>query len=103
ERRALARELHDEFSQCVTAIRTIGMTIANRAGERAPETRTQALTIVSVAGQLYDMVHGMIRRLRPDPPGRLGLAQALEEAVAGWRARHPDMTFRLSLAQLPAM
>lgn len=98
ERRALARELHDEFSQYATAIRTIGMTIANRAEENAPEIRGQALTVVSIAGQLYDMVRGMIRQLRSSAPHHLGLASALEEAVAGWQARHRDIEFDLKLA-----
>ena len=98
ERRALARELHDEFSQCATAIKTIGMTVANRAGGREPEIRAQALTIVSVAGQLYDMAHGMIRKLRAAAPHRLGLVRALEEAVAGWRTQYRDIRFELTLS-----
>ncbi|HEX7043509.1 MAG TPA: PAS domain S-box protein [Burkholderiales bacterium] len=97
ERRALARELHDELSQYATAIRTIGMTIANRAGEAAPEIRSQALTVVSIGGQLYDMVRGMIRQLRASAPHRLGLARALEDAVGGWQARHRDVRFELKL------
>jgi hypothetical protein len=98
EQRTLARELHDEFSQCVTGIKTIGMTIANRVSEREPETRSQAMTIVSVADQLYDMVHGMIRKLRTSTPHRLGLARALEEAVSNWQGRHEDIKFNLKLA-----
>lgn len=98
ERRTLARELHDELSQYATAIKTIGMTIANRAGENAPEIRSQALTIVSIAGQLYDMVRGMIRQLRSSAPHRLGLTRALEEAVAVWQARHRELHFDLKLA-----
>ena len=98
EQRALARELHDEFSQCVTGIKTIGMTIANRVKEREPEIRSQAMTIVSVADQLYNMVHGMIRKLRASAPHRLGLARALEEAVSNWQGRHRDIQFKLKLS-----
>jgi two-component system sensor histidine kinase UhpB len=97
ERRALARELHDELGQSATAIKTIAMTIANRAGEREPEIHSQAKTIVSVAGQLYDMVHGMIHQLRPSALDHLGLPDALQEAVATWRSRHPDTQFALRL------
>jgi len=97
ERRALARELHDELSQYATAIRTIGMTIANRAGDDAPEIRSQALAVVSIGGQLYDMVRGMIRQLRASAPHRLGLARAIEDAVNGWRARRRDVRFDLKL------
>lgn len=98
ERRALARELHDEVSQCATAIKTIGMTIANRAGEQEVEMRSRALTVVSIAGQLYDLVHGMIRKLRTSAPSRFGLTRAIEDAVAGWQARHDDIRFELELA-----
>ena len=46
ERRNLARELHDELGQCVTAIKTIGAAIANRTAEAAPEIHRSAQTIV---------------------------------------------------------
>ncbi|MBU2098818.1 MAG: HAMP domain-containing protein, partial [Gammaproteobacteria bacterium] len=39
ERRAIARELHDELGQCVTAIKTIGTAIANRDDNSHEETR----------------------------------------------------------------
>lgn len=98
ERRKLARELHDELGQSATAIKTIAVTIANRAGQKEPEIHLQAKTIIAVAGQLYDMVHGMIRQLRPAALDHLGLDDALREAVSTWRARHPQMQFELRLA-----
>jgi glucose-6-phosphate-specific signal transduction histidine kinase len=49
ERRAIARELHDELGQCVTAIKTIGAAIANRTKESSSEIHASAQTIVSVA------------------------------------------------------
>jgi PAS domain S-box-containing protein len=52
ERRSIARELHDELGQCVTAIKTIGTAISNRARETAPDTYENAQTIVSVAAHL---------------------------------------------------
>jgi PAS domain S-box-containing protein len=36
ERRSIARELHDELGQCVTAIKTIGTAIANRTQTASP-------------------------------------------------------------------
>src|SRR5690606_19299824 len=65
ERKAIARELHDELGQCVTAIKTIGTAIANRAGAEQPENRQNAETIVEVASHIYDVVHSIIRQLRP--------------------------------------
>ena len=65
ERRNIARELHDELGQCVTAIKTIGTAISNRNDETSQATRDNAGTIVSVASHIYDVVHGIIRQLRP--------------------------------------
>jgi two-component system sensor histidine kinase UhpB len=98
ERRSLARELHDEMGQCATAIKTIGMTIANRAADRDPATHSQAKTIVGVAGQLYDMVHRIIGQLRPSALDNLGLPEALQDAVDSWRTRYPEVEFHLEMS-----
>jgi len=98
ERRAIARELHDELAQCVTAIKTIGTAIAGRAGEAHPDIRDNATTIVSVAAHIYDIVHGIIRRLRPSGLDDLGLAETLRDAVSGWSRRHPQVRWELSLS-----
>jgi PAS domain S-box-containing protein len=97
ERRAIARELHDELGQCVTAIKTIGTAIANRTGESEPEIQANAKTIVSVASHIYDIVHGMIRQLRPTALDHLGLSEALAEIVATWKARHPEVGCQLQI------
>jgi PAS domain S-box-containing protein len=97
ERRALARELHDELGQCVTAIRTIGSAIAMRAQAAAPEVHANAKTIVEIAGHLYDVVHGIVRELRPPALDNLGLREALEDSLASWRSRHPDIACEVAL------
>ena len=97
ERRALARELHDELAQCVTAIKTIGTAIAGRAGDAKPDIRDNATTIVSVASHIYDIVHGIIRRLRPSGLDDLGLAETLRDAVSAWSAHHPQVRSELQL------
>ena len=98
ERRSIARELHDELGQCVTAIKTIGAVIANRAQSTMPEIYTNAQTIVQVAGHIYDVVHGMIRQLRPSALDNLGLQEALEDWVGTWRTRHPEIQLDLDLS-----
>jgi PAS domain S-box-containing protein len=97
ERRSIARELHDELGQCVTAIKTIGTAIANRTQDTAPDTHANALTIVSVASHIYDVVHGIIRQLRPTALDHLGLSETLRDSVAAWGERHPDITCDLRL------
>jgi len=97
ERRSIARELHDELGQCVTAIKTIGTAIANRTQTASPEIHRSARTIVEVATHIYDVVHGIIRQLRPSALDNLGLQEALEDMVNTWRERHPEIACELKL------
>jgi PAS domain S-box-containing protein len=99
ERRALARELHDELGQCVTAIRTIGSAIALRAQGGAPEIQSNAKAIVDIAGHIYDVVHDIIRELRPPALDNLGLRDALADSLSNWRSRHPEIACDLTLAE----
>ncbi len=98
ERKSIARELHDELGQCVTAIRTIGTAIANRSGEDQPENRQNANTIVEVATHIYDVVHSIIRQLRPSALDHLGLADAVRDVVEQFRRQHPDLTIDLEIS-----
>ncbi len=98
ERRSIARELHDELGQCVTAIRTIGTAIANRTESESSETHANAKTIVSVAAHIYDIVHGIIKQLRPSALDHLGLGETLHGTVASWNQRHPELDCKLHLA-----
>jgi len=93
ERRLIAHELHDEFGQSVTAIRSLAMAIATQSHESA---MSEAARLISAeAGRLYDAMHGLIPRLAPPALDTLGLAAALESLVRDWQQRHP--TPQLSL------
>jgi signal transduction histidine kinase len=81
----------------VTAIRTIAAAIANRTEGADAPIHANARTIVQVAGHLYDVVHGIIRQLRPSALDHLGLQDALEGWVETWRTRYPDVALDLSL------
>jgi two-component system sensor histidine kinase UhpB len=98
ERKSIARELHDELGQCVTAIKTIGTAIANRVEDKEDETRKNAETIVDVASHIYDVVHSMIRQLRPSALDNLGLSDAISELVAQYRRQHPLLTVELLMS-----
>jgi signal transduction histidine kinase len=96
ERGHLARELHDELGQSVTAIRSIGTSIAHRTRDSAPEIHASSRMIVDVAARLYDGMHDIVRRLRPSALDHLGLRGALESAVQEARAQHPDVALTLA-------
>ncbi|TCK29015.1 histidine kinase [Ancylobacter aquaticus] len=94
ERRALARELHDEFGQCLTATRAMAAAIA-QSGET---TAQDGARIAEITGQMMDSLRAELARLRPPDLDDLGLRPALERMVADWRARVPAVRFGLELA-----
>jgi two-component system sensor histidine kinase UhpB len=95
ERRLIAHELHDEFGQSVTAIRSLALAIASRTDERDPETGNVAHLISEEAARLYDAMHGLIPRLTPLSLDTLGLAGTLESLVRDWQRRHPGIALIL--------
>ncbi|MGH8221239.1 MAG: histidine kinase [Steroidobacteraceae bacterium] len=99
ERRLIAHELHDEFGQSVTAIRSLAQAILGQTGE--PAVRDAARLISEEAARLYDAMHGLIPRLVPVSLDELGLAETLENLVRDWQRRHPSTVLSLR-HELPA-
>jgi two-component system, NarL family, sensor histidine kinase UhpB len=95
ERRLIAHELHDEFGQSVTAIRSLALAIASQGGVRDPATGDVARMISDEAARLYDAMHGLIPRLAPLSLDTLGLAATLESLVRDWQRRHPAIALSL--------
>ena len=95
ERKSIARELHDEMGQNLTAIKTIGTAIANRDSDEESITRQNALTIVEVTSRIYDMVHSIIRELRPSALDHLGLEDAIFELCERHRRANSDLGLKL--------
>lgn len=98
ERRSLARELHDELGQYVTAIKTFAVGIANKTKIQMPDVEANAQVIVGAANHIYDGMHNIIRQLRPGSLDNLGLSDTLRDSVANWQAQHPQVRFTLNLS-----
>jgi two-component system, NarL family, sensor histidine kinase UhpB len=98
ERRQIAHELHDEFGQSVTAIRSLAMAIAGQAAD--PTLASTARLINDEAARLYDAMHGLIPRLAPLSIDTLGLAASLESLVQNSQSRHarPLLSLRHQLS-----
>jgi two-component system sensor histidine kinase UhpB len=92
ERRALAHELHDELGQSLTAIKALAGSLETNAAAGAA-----AVAITEIAGRMYGVVRGMLRRLRPVLLDEFGLVRALEDLVDGWNERHADAFCRLGV------
>ena len=97
ERRSLARELHDELGQYVTAIKTFAVAIANKAKDKSPDIAANAQTIVGAANQIYEGMHSIIRQLRPGALDNLGLSETLRDAMHYWQTLHANVRFELKL------
>jgi two-component system, NarL family, sensor histidine kinase UhpB len=97
ERRSIARELHDELGQSITAIKSIGLSILQRTDRHDERVSEAAQLIVDTAGRMYDAVHEMIPRLRPFALDSFGLGDALSDLASDWRTRHPAVELRLQI------
>ena len=96
ERRHLARELHDELGQCITAIQADAEIIRDLAQPCDSRLVTSARAIQDVSARIYEVVHSMMQRLRPSMLDDLGLVETLKAEVDAWQARQPQTTYRLS-------
>lgn len=84
ERRALARELHDEIGQNCTAIRAEASFISHAAGDDRAGVIASAARIGQISEELYGLVRTILRRLRPMALDSLGLESALQELCESW-------------------
>jgi two-component system sensor histidine kinase UhpB len=91
ERLLIARELHDELGQSVTAIRSMALSIAQRIQTLDPQAETAARLIADESSRLYDAMHGMIPRLTPLALDNFGLAEALDELLVRTRLSQPQV------------
>ena len=94
ERKYLARELHDELGQCLTAIQADAELIRDLSHGDDKRIETSASAIMNVSSRVYDVVHSMMHRLRPSILDNLGLVEALKDEIDAWKNRHPDITCR---------
>ena len=92
ERRAIARELHDEFGQSMNAIMIDGVAIRNSVREGS-DLYEQAKSIVDVSGKLFSGVRDLLKQLRPVALDELGVVAALEYMIDEWRRRFENISW----------
>lgn len=96
ERKALARELHDELGQYLNVIKldAVGLRDDQRASPALMRQRASA--IVENCNHIHGALAILIRELRPAGLDELGLAAAVEHCVQTWRTRLPQVSLALS-------
>lgn len=87
ERAAVARELHDEFGQVLTALGLDAAWIRDRLKAADPAASQQAQAMCSVIDKAIDAVRGIATRLRPGALDNLGLVDALDWYIRDFEKR----------------
>lgn len=95
ERESIARELHDELAQGITAVRALAGAIVQRSGEQ-PALHSPAQGIVAVTGEMQEGVRRILHRLRP-PAGET-LAGRLNTLLDRWRWQQEGVAVAVDLA-----
>ncbi len=95
ERAALAKELHDELSQQLVAIRAFAGAIARRTENPADKTRLDAQAIGAAASDIYAISHRLMEGLYPQALDSAGLVAAVTGLAARWSQAQPDVRIRL--------
>ncbi|MGB5197732.1 MAG: PAS domain-containing protein [Candidatus Deferrimicrobium sp.] len=87
ERAAVARELHDEFGQVLTALGLDAAWLRDRLKDTDPEGSRQAQAMCGVIDKAIDEVRGIATRLRPGALDHLGLVDALDWYIRDFEKR----------------
>lgn len=86
ERGHLARDLHDEFGQCLAAMSAMTLVVTQTAEEKCPELVVQGEKISLVVDRMMGMLKSMLLRLRPPGIDELGLIESLRNLIAQWNS-----------------
>jgi PAS domain S-box-containing protein len=87
ERRAIARELHDELGQVLTALRMDAVWLGERLKPTDPKSSDRALAMCRLIDNTIDEVRSLATRLRPGVLDDLGLIDALEWYITDFEKR----------------
>ena len=96
ERRAIARELHDETGPHLFALRANAVALATRLAAGDEAAATQARAIGETVESLQKQNRRILANLRPAALDELGLSFALEALVDQWRRLEPGMVIELT-------
>lgn len=97
ERKALARDLHDELGQYLNVIKLDAVAIRDACRPGCPPAAATASAMIDTVDRVYGVVSGLIRQLRPVGFDELGIAAAIEHCVEDWRVRLPEVAIALSI------
>lgn len=97
ERKALARDLHDELGQYLNVMKLDAVSIRDAGHGEEALVGAASRALIDNVDRVYAVVSNLIRQLRPVGFDELGIAAALEYCANDWRARLPGVTIDLSI------
>jgi two-component system sensor histidine kinase UhpB len=99
ERSELARDLHDEVSPFLFAISIDAASASRMLREgRATEAQEHVQSIADTVRPMQRQVRSMLGRLRPIGLEEFGLREAMENMIAFWRRRRPEIRHQLAVS-----
>jgi PAS domain S-box-containing protein len=100
ERKAIARELHDELGQLLSALRFEVSVLRMRFGAEQPAVAERAASMLSLVDSVIRLQRDLVSSLRPAVLD-LGIGAALEWLVSEFRERNGiDCTLQMSESQI---
>ncbi|MBA5639297.1 HAMP domain-containing protein [Duganella sp. LX20W] len=94
ERRGIARELHDELAQGITAVRALAGAIVQRTADQAP-LHGHAQSIIAVTNDIQQGIRHILRQLQPPSGGAQDLGAALQRHLALWHRHYPQLDLQV--------
>ena len=99
ERSELARDLHDEVSPYLFAIAADAASASRLLKVARPSAAAENVrAIADAVRHMQRQVRQMLSRLRPVGLAEFGLRGAIENLVAFWRRRRPEIAFELAVS-----
>lgn len=93
ERRHIARELHDDFGQYLSAMQADVAVLSRRVDRRDTAVMASLRALQADIGVLSTLVRDMLRRLRPTSAETGDLRAGLSGLVAEVQSRHPGTRY----------
>lgn len=96
ERKAIARDLHDEYGPCLFTLRVEAAAIRDASAD--PAIRDRAEDILAIADQIRQVNTALLSGLRPMAVGQLPLATVLSDMFEDLAQRHGGIEWTLDIA-----
>lgn len=97
ERKAIARELHDEFGPCLFGLKVEARSILE--ADTSPATAASARSILDITDQIQRTNQALLSQLRPMELGQLPLSRALEGLADTMSGLGPDIDWTIDIDQ----